>query len=305
MQRHRNPQFSSRTSLMETIHTIEWMKQIAHAARASDRLLGLVPTMGALHEGHFSLIRVAKRESSPIVVSIFVNPTQFGPSEDFSKYPRRMEDDRAALENLAVDYLFAPTAQEMYPPGFRTSVTVEGWSDRLEGRTRPGHFRGVTTVVLKLFEIVQPRRAYFGRKDAQQARIIRQMAADLNLDTEVIVRPILRESDGLALSSRNVYLQGDDRRAATALSRSLTAVRDQINKGERDVTRLLSALRHELDSEPRVALDYAEIVDAETLEPVVSLRGACYVLIAAKVGGTRLIDNALIEQVGEGFRVSV
>ena len=305
MQRHRNPQFSSRTSLMETIHTIEWMKQIAHAARASDRLLGLVPTMGALHEGHFSLIRVAKRESSPIVVSIFVNPTQFGPSEDFSKYPRRMEDDHAALENLAVDYLFAPTAQEMYPPGFRTSVTVEGWSDRLEGRTRPGHFRGVTTVVLKLFEIVQPRRAYFGRKDAQQARIIRQMAADLNLDTEVIVRPILRESDGLALSSRNVYLQGDDRRAATALSRSLTAVRDQINKGERDVTRLLSALRHELDSEPRVALDYAEIVDAETLEPVVSLRGACYVLIAAKVGDTRLIDNALIEQEGEGFRVSV
>ena len=281
------------------------MKQIAHAARASDRLLGLVPTMGALHEGHFSLIRAAKRESSPIVVSIFVNPTQFGPSEDFSKYPRRMEDDRAALENLAVDYLFAPTAQEMYPPGFRTSVTVEGWSDRLEGRTRPGHFRGVATVVLKLFAIVQPRRAYFGRKDAQQARIIRQMAADLNLDTEVIVRPILRESDGLALSSRNVYLQGDDRRAATVLSRSLVAVRDQINTGERDVARLLSALRQVLGAEPRVTLDYAEIVDAETLEPVVSLRGACYVLIAAKVGDTRLIDNALIEQVGEGFRVSV
>jgi pantoate--beta-alanine ligase len=290
---------------METIHTIEWMKQIAHAARASDRLLGLVPTMGALHEGHFSLIRAAKRESSPIVVSIFVNPTQFGPSEDFSKYPRRMEDDRAALQNLAVDYLFAPTAQEMYPPGFRTSVTVEGWSDRLEGRTRPGHFRGVATVVLKLFAIVQPRRAYFGRKDAQQARIIRQMAADLNLDTEVIVRPILRESDGLALSSRNVYLQGDDRRAATALSRSLVAVRDQINTGERDVARLLSALRQVLGAEPRVTLDYAEIVDAETLEPVVSLRGACYVLIAAKVGDTRLIDNALIEQEGEGFRVSV
>ena len=281
------------------------MKQIAHAARASDRLLGLVPTMGALHEGHFSLIRAAKRESSPIVVSIFVNPTQFGPSEDFSKYPRRMEDDRAALENLAVDYLFAPTAQEMYPPGFRTSVTVEGWSDRLEGRTRPGHFRGVATVVLKLFAIVQPRRAYFGRKDAQQARIIRQMAADLNLDTEVIVRPILRESDGLALSSRNVYLQGDDRRAATVLSRSLVAVRDQINTGERDVARLLSALRQVLGAEPRVTLDYAEIVDAETLEPVVSLRGACYVLIAAKVGDTRLIDNALIEQEGEGFRVSV
>jgi pantoate--beta-alanine ligase len=290
---------------METIHTIEWMKQIGHAARASDRLLGLVPTMGALHQGHFSLIRAAKRECSPVVVSIFVNPTQFGPSEDFSKYPRRMEEDRAALENLAVDYLFAPTAPEMYPQGFRTSVAVEGWSDRLEGRSRPGHFRGVTTVVLKLFEIAQPRRAYFGRKDAQQARILRQMATDLNLDTEVIVRPILRESDGLALSSRNVYLQGDDRRAATALSRSLTAVRDQVHKGERDVARLLSALRQVLGAEPRVALDYAEIVNAETLEPVVSLRGACYVLIAAKVGGTRLIDNALIEQDGESFQVSV
>jgi pantoate--beta-alanine ligase len=290
---------------METIHTIEWMKQIAHPARASNRLLGLVPTMGALHEGHFSLIRAAKRECSPVVVSIFVNPTQFGRSEDFTKYPRRMEDDRAALEDLAVDYLFAPTAQEMYPQGFRTSVAVEGWSDRLEGRLRPGHFRGVTTVVLKLFEIVQPRRAYFGRKDAQQAHIIRQMASDLNLDTEVIVRPILRESDGLALSSRNVYLQGDDRRAATALSRSLIAVRDQVSKGERDVTQLLSALRQVLGAEPRLALDYAEIVDAETLEPVVGLRGACYVLIAAKVGGTRLIDNALIEQHGEGFQVSV
>lgn len=290
---------------METIHTIQWMKQVAHAARASDDTLGLVPTMGALHEGHFSLIRAAQRECSPVVVSIFVNPTQFGPSEDFSKYPRRMEEDRAALEKLGVDYLFAPTAQEMYPLGFRTSVVVEGLSDRLDGRSRPGHFRGVTTVVLKLFEIVQPRRAYFGRKDAQQARIIGQMAADLNLDTEVIVRPILRESDGLALSSRNVYLRGDDRRAAAVLSRSLQAVRDEIIKGQSDAARLLSVLRRVLGSEPRVALDYAEIVDAETLEPVMSLRGACYVLIAAKVGETRLIDNALIEQEGEGFRVSV
>ncbi len=290
---------------METIHTIEWMKQIAHDARASERSLGLVPTMGALHEGHFSLIRAAKQERSPVVVSIFVNPTQFGPTEDFTKYPRRIEDDRAALENLGVDYLFAPTAQEMYPPGFGTAVTVQSWSDRLEGRSRPGHFSGVATVVLKLFEIVQPRRAYFGRKDAQQVRIIRQMSTDLNLDTEIIVRPILRESDGLALSSRNVYLQGDDRRAATALSRSLAAVRDEVAKGTRDTVRLLTALRRVLDAEPRVALDYAEIVDAETFEPVMSLRGACYVLIAAKVGATRLIDNALIEQDDENFRVSI
>ena len=292
-------------NLMQTIHTIEWMKQIAHDARVSERSLGLVPTMGALHEGHFSLIRAAKRECAPVVVSIFVNPTQFGPTEDYTKYPRRIEDDRAALENLGVDYLFAPTAQEMYPPGFRTAVAVQGWSDRLEGRSRPGHFSGVATVVLKLFEIVQPRRAYFGRKDAQQVRIIRQMSSDLNLDVEVIVRPILRESDGLALSSRNVYLRGDDRRAATALSRSLAAVGDAVAKGERDAARLLSALRRVLDAEPRVTLDYAEIVDAETFEPVMALRGACYVLIAAKVGNTRLIDNALIEQEGENFQVAV
>ena len=239
---------------METIHTIEWMKQIGHDARASERSLGLVPTMGALHEGHFSLIRAAKQECSPVVVSIFVNPTQFGPNEDFTKYPRRIEDDRAALENLGVDYLFAPTAQEMYPPGFRTSVTVQGWSDWLEGRSRPGHFSGVATVVLKLFEIVQPRRAYFGRKDAQQMRIIRQMSVDLNLDTEIIVRPILRESDGLALSSRNVYLRADDRRAALALSRSLATVRDEVAKGERDAARLLTSLRRVLDAEPKVAL---------------------------------------------------
>jgi pantoate--beta-alanine ligase len=290
---------------METIHTIEWMKQIAHEARAHERILGLVPTMGALHEGHFSLIRAAQRECAPLAVSLFVNPKQFGPAEDFSKYPRTLEQDRAALETLGVDFLFAPSPQDMYPSGFRTSVVVEGLSDRLEGRSRPGHFRGVTTVVLKLFEIVQPRFAYFGRKDAQQVRLIRQMSADLNLDTRVVVCPIVREADGLALSSRNVYLMGEDRRAAAALSRSLAAVRDEIAKGERDTGRLLAALRRVLTLEPRIALDYAELVDNETLEPVPTLRGTCYVLLAAKVGDTRLIDNALIEPDGESFRVMV
>jgi pantoate--beta-alanine ligase len=290
---------------METIHTIEWMKQIAHEARAHERILGLVPTMGALHEGHFSLIRAAQRECAPLVVSLFVNPKQFGPAEDFSKYPRTLEQDRAALDALGVDFLFAPPPQDMYPAGFRTSVVVEGLSDRLEGRSRPGHFRGVTTVVLKLFEIVQPRFAYFGRKDAQQARLIRQMSADLNLDTSVVVCPIVREADGLALSSRNVYLKAADRRAAAVLSRSLAAVRDEVAKGERDAGRLLAALRRVLALEPRVALDYAEIVDNETLEPIPILRGTCYVLLAAKVGDTRLIDNALIEPDGENFRVSV
>jgi len=281
------------------------MKEVGHEARSQDRILGLVPTMGALHEGHFSLIRAAKQECSPVVVSIFVNPMQFGPSEDLQKYPRTFEADRAALENLGVDYLFAPTPEEMYPRGFRTAVVVEGLSDRLEGRSRPGHFRGVATVVLKLFEIVQPRFAYFGRKDAQQARILRQMASDLDLDAQLVVRPIVRKPDGLALSSRNAYLAADARRSATSLYRSLEAVRDEIAAGERDVARLLGKLRRVLDAEPGVTIDYAEIVDAETLEPVVNLRGTCLVLLAAVVGKTRLIDNALIEQENGSFRVTL
>ena len=290
---------------MEIIRTISWMSQVARESRVKERIVGLVPTMGVLHEGHFSLIRAAQSECAPVVVSIFVNPKQFGPSEDFQKYPRAFEADRAALENLGVDYLFAPTPEEMYPRGFRTTVAVEGLSEKLEGRSRPGHFQGVTTVVLKLLEIVRPNRAYFGRKDAQQARIIRQMALDLNLGTQIVVRPILREPDGLALSSRNVYLNANERRAAIALYRSLEAGRREITAGERNPAHLLVALRRVIDAEPAVALDYAEIVDAETLEPVVSLRGECLILLAAKVGKTRLIDNALIEQDNETFRVTL
>jgi pantoate--beta-alanine ligase len=281
------------------------MKQVAREARAKDRVLGFVPTMGALHEGHFSLVRTAQQQCSPVVVSIFVNPKQFGPSEDFKKYPRTLEADRAALERMGVDYLFAPPAVEMYPIDFHTAVVVEGLSERLEGRSRPGHFRGVATVVLKLFEIVQPRFAYFGRKDAQQSRIIRQMAGDLDLETQVVVCPIAREADGLALSSRNAFLEEDDRRAATALYRSLDTVRREIASGEHDAARLLVALRRALGAELGVTLDYAEIVDADSLEPVLSLRRACYVLIAALVGKTRLIDNALVEPDGDSFRVTV
>jgi pantoate--beta-alanine ligase len=290
---------------METIHTIAWMQQIALDARAKERVLGLVPTMGALHEGHLSLVREALRCCSPVVVSLFVNPKQFGPSEDLQKYPRTLEADRAALEKLGVDYLFAPSAEEMYPKGFRTAVTVEGLGDRLEGRSRPGHFRGVTTVVLKLFEIVQPRLAFFGRKDAQQVRIIRQMAADLNLDAEIVTCPIVREPDGLALSSRNSYLKDGERQSATALYRSLDAARHAIQAGERDPIRILAALRHVIDAEPGVALDYAEIVDADSFEPSMTLRRPCYLVIAARVGGTRLIDNALIEPEGDAVNVSL
>lgn len=281
------------------------MKQITETAHRNEKILGLVPTMGALHEGHFSLIRQAKQRCSPVVVSIFVNPKQFGPSEDFQKYPRQLGADRAALEKLGVDYLFAPSAEEMYPQDFHTSAIVEGLSERLEGRSRPGHFGGVTTVVLKLLNIVQPRLAFFGRKDAQQARIIQQMARDLNLDTEIIVCPIVREADGLALSSRNVYLKLEERRAATALHRALVAARDEIAAGERDSARLVVMMRCVLDSESLVKTDYAEIVDEETLEPILALRKNCYALLAARVGSTRLIDNALIEQAADTFRVTV
>ncbi|MDE3108652.1 MAG: pantoate--beta-alanine ligase [Acidobacteriota bacterium] len=290
---------------MEIVRTISWMKQAARDARRQERVIGLVPTMGALHEGHLSLVREAQKQCSPVIVSIFVNPKQFGPGEDLAKYPRTFEADRQALENAGVDYAFVPPAEEMYPAGFRTSVTVEGLSERLEGRSRPGHFRGVATVVLKLFEIVQPHFAFFGRKDAQQALILRQMASDLNLDAQMVLCPIIREADGLALSSRNAYLKGEERRAATALYRSLEATRREIGAGERDVARLLGAMRSVMEAAPGVALDYAEIVDADRFEPAVGLRKACYALIAARVGTTRLIDNALIEPEGDTIRVTV
>jgi pantoate--beta-alanine ligase len=290
---------------METIHTVEWMKQVAREARYSNHVIGLVPTMGALHEGHLSLIRAAKLESSPVIVSIFVNPLQFGKNEDLSSYPRRIEEDRAVLESLGVDYLFRPAPEDMYPPGFRTSVNVEGLSDRLEGKTRPGHFRGVTTVVIKLFEIVQPHFAYFGRKDAQQARILCQMAADLNLDAELVVCPIVREPSGLALSSRNSYLSAEERQAALALHRSLLAAERGITHGERNSLAILERVFQVLASEPLIKLDYAELADAESLESVIALRRSAMLLLAARVGNTRLIDNALIEPAEIGFRVTI
>ncbi len=281
---------------METIHTLEWMKQVARQARTEGEVLGLVPTMGALHEGHLSLVRAAKAKCSRVVVSVFVNPKQFGPREDLEKYPRQMDADRAALEALGVDYLFAPVAAEMYPPGYRTYVNVEGLGDVLEGKSRPGHFRGVTTVVLKLFEIVQPQFAFFGRKDAQQARIVRQMAADLNLDAEVVVCPIVREPDGLAMSSRNAYLKPDERRVAAVLHAALQAARAEIERGERDALRLRDVLRARIAAEPLAAPDYVEIVDADTFDTVTRLRKNCLAVMAVFVGKTRLLDNMLIEE---------
>jgi pantoate--beta-alanine ligase len=290
---------------LETIHTIEWMKQVARQARAEGRSTGLVPTMGALHAGHLSLVREALAECQPVIASIFVNPTQFGPSEDFQKYPRTFEEDVKKLEDSGVDFLFAPESSEIYPPGFRTWVNVEGLSERLEGRARQGHFRGVTTVVLKLLEIVQPQKAFFGRKDAQQARIIRQMARDLHLDSEIVVCPIVREPDGLAMSSRNAYLNPKERRAATILYRVLDAARASISCGERDALRLTAAMREALRTEPLAEPDYVELVDADTLEPVTRLRGECLALLAVRIGAVRLIDNLLIEEREGAFQVTL
>lgn len=274
------------------------MKEASRQARTESRVIGFVPTMGALHAGHIALIERARRECSPVIASIFVNPKQFGPNEDLAKYPRTLEADTEKLTATGVDALFLPDATEVYPSGFRTYVTVEGLSDRLEGRSRPGHFRGVATVVMKLLEIVQPNYAYFGRKDAQQVRIISQMARDLNLDTEIVVCPIVREPDGLALSSRNAYLKPEERKAATVLHRALEAARKELRTGTRDALHLQTAIREVVDAEPLAALDYAEIVDADTFEPVTHISRPTYALIAAFIGKTRLIDNLYIEPVG-------
>jgi pantoate--beta-alanine ligase len=284
---------------METIRTIAWMKEKAREARQEQRVIGFVPTMGALHAGHMALVERAKKECTPVYASIFLNPTQFGPHEDLSKYPRPLIADVEKLTAAEVDGLFLPDAAEIYPQGFSTYVQVEGLGDRLEGKSRPGHFRGVATVVMKLFTTVQPHFAYFGRKDAQQVRIIEQMVKDLNLDVEVVVCPIVREADGLALSSRNTYLGVDERRAATVLYRALEAARREIGAGARDSLELQQAMRKVLDGEPRASVNYAEIVDAETFEPVVRVTRRCYALLAVYIGKTRLIDNMLIAPAGE------
>jgi pantoate--beta-alanine ligase len=298
---------------MEIIRTIDWMKQTSRAARDTGRSVGFVPTMGALHEGHLSLVRAAVAAHKPVVVSIFVNPTQFGPQEDFAQYPRQLEKDAALLESAGADYLFAPETADIYPAGFRTYVNVEGLGDRLEGRIRTGHFRGVTTVVLKLLEIVQPQAAFFGRKDAQQARILRQMAQDLNLDAELSVQPIVREADGLAMSSRNAYLSPEARRAATSLSRGLAAAANVIKSGERNAGAIVHSARAVLEAKPLVKPDYVELVDDEKLEPVTLLGRTCLLLIAANVGNpketkqpTRLIDNLLVTQDATGkFQITL
>ena len=250
--------------------------------------------MGALHEGHLSLVRSARAACDVVTASIFVNPTQFGPNEDLAKYPRSFERDCELLEREGVELVFAPSVEEMYPAGAVTSVTVEGLSDKLDGRSRPGHFRGVTTVVAKLFHVVEPDAAFFGQKDAAQVAIIRRMVRDLNLPVEIVVCPLVREADGLAMSSRNAYLDGEQRKRALVLHRSLVRVQELVDAGERDVGRLMAAGREEFARENSVRLDYFEIVDAETLDGLESVSGGALVAVAAFVGNTRLIDNVLL-----------
>lgn len=274
------------------------MKEAARQARAENHVVGLVPTMGALHEGHLSLVRRAKRECMRVYSSIFVNPKQFGPNEDFAKYPRAFETDSAKFSELGVDAVFAPTPEEMYPPGFSSYVNVEGISERLEGRSRPGHFRGVATVVLKLFEMVQPDFAYFGRKDAQQVAVLQKMVCDLNLNVQLVVCPIVREADGLALSSRNAYLNAQERQAATVLYRSLEAARAELASGTRDSLQIQNTMRGVFEKETLARLDYAEIVSTDSFAPAVRVSGPSYVLVAAHFGRTRLLDNLLVEPAG-------
>jgi pantoate--beta-alanine ligase len=252
--------------------------------------------MGALHEGHLSLVRAARAQSNFVAVSIFVNPLQFGPSEDFGKYPRTFERDRDLLDHEGVDLIFAPSVAEMYPKDAVTYVNVEGLSERLDGKSRPGHFRGVTTVVAKLFHIVEPDAAFFGQKDAAQVAIIRRMVRDLNMPVEIVACPIVREPDGLAMSSRNAYLDSEQRRQALVLHRALAEVQVRFDHGERFAVRLIEAGQQVLQREPAVRLDYLEVVNPETLEAVESVTQCALVTVAAYVGTTRLIDNVVLKR---------
>jgi pantoate--beta-alanine ligase len=264
------------------------------AARANGKHLGLVPTMGALHEGHLSLVRAAHAQCDAVAVSIFVNPTQFGPSEDLSKYPRQFDRDYELLEKEGVEILFAPRVEEMYPMEAVTWVLVEGLSEKLDGRSRPGHFRGVTTIVAKLFHIIEPATAFFGQKDAAQLAVIRHMVRDLNFPVEIVACPIVREPDDLAMSSRNAYLTREERARALVLQRSLQETRKRFQAGERIAANLVAAGKEVFSHEPQVVLDYFEIVDPDTLAPVQRVAQKTLVAVAALVGSTRLIDNLIL-----------
>jgi len=279
---------------MRVVEKIPEMQELADKLRAEGRTIGFVPTMGYLHEGHLALVRRAREENDVVVVSIFVNPTQFGPGEDFDRYPRDLERDLRLCERERVDIVFHPSAEEMYPQPYRTYVIVEEITEPLEGRSRPGFFRGVATVVAKLFNIVKPHRAYFGEKDYQQLLVVRQMVRDLNFPIEIVPVPTVREPNGLAMSSRNTYLNPEERKAATALYRGLMAAKALFEKGERDARKLVEECRKVLDSEPLVRVDYVEVCDAEELTPIERVERPAFLAVAAFVGPARLIDGIVL-----------
>lgn len=278
---------------MKTARTIDELRRAVRHARARGEDIGFVPTMGALHEGHLSLVRAAKHRCRSVVVSIFVNPAQFGPNEDFSKYPRTLEKDSEQLAREGVDILFVPSAEEMYDPSPAVWVEVEGLSARNEGRIRPGHFRGVATVVAKLFNIVQPDVAFFGQKDAAQLALVRRMVRELRYPVEIVGCPIVREADGLAMSSRNVYLSAEERKQAAVLSRALRAAEEAFRRGAIEAAKLTATVRQELSTEP-ISVDYVEVLDPATLLPVDSVQAPTLLAIAARVGSTRLLDNVVL-----------
>ena len=279
---------------MEKVRTVAEIKEIVNECRKGGKTIGLVPTMGYFHEGHLSLMREAGKNSDIQIVSIFVNPSQFGPGEDYKRYPRDLERDEKLAEAEGVDFLFVPEVPEMYPPGYSTFVEVDGLSDGMCGRSRPGHFRGVATVVTKLFNLIRPDVAYFGQKDAQQAVIIKRMVADLNMDTEIKVLPVVREKDGLAMSSRNEYLSSEERKSATVLYRALLKGRDEIIAGEKSVSEIKKKVSEIIESEKPARIDYVAIVDPETLNEKLTVDGPALIAVAVWIGKTRLIDNIVV-----------
>ena len=281
---------------MEIVTRAPRMTLLSREARARGERIGFVPTMGALHDGHLSLLRRARQASTLVVMSLFVNPAQFGPGEDFQRYPRDLARDADLAREAGTQILYAPEEREVYPPGFGTHVTVEGVDSVLEGASRPGHFRGVATIVTKLLNRVSPHVAFFGQKDAQQAVLVRKMVRDLEMDVEIEICPTVREADGLALSSRNVYLGPEERRAAPVLYRALRRAESAIvSEEERDPERVLSLIRETVATEPLVSLEYAAVVDGETLRPLEKIRGSLLIPLAARLGATRLIDNILVK----------
>lgn len=280
---------------MRIITKAKEMHDAVREEKSCGKSIGFVPTMGFLHEGHLSLVRESVRQADVTVASIYVNPAQFGPKEDFREYPRDIKRDTEILEAEGVDYIFSPDNEEIYPEGYKTYVEVHELQDTLCGRSRPGHFRGVCTVVLKLFNIIEPDFAYFGQKDAQQAIILKRMVQDLNLEVEIEVLPIVREGDGLALSSRNTYLDQEERKAARVLSKTLEEAREMVKNGEQDSGKVISRMKEMITQEPRAKIDYVEIVDMENLNPVAKIENEALAALAVFIGEVRLIDNTILK----------